>query len=132
MNENYDVILSAAVKPDLHKAHWRFYQEWDKWVEHGWIDWAVPMNYTPESDRFNLRLENMLRAVNPANLAMGISLYNQSPNAAIKKTHDIFKLSMNGRSLKGFVLFSYDQISQNRDLQRMYTCLLYTSPSPRD
>ena len=39
-------IISAAVKPNLNNATNTFGQEWDVWLAGGYIDWAVPMNYT--------------------------------------------------------------------------------------
>ena len=42
-------IISAAVKPNLESAHKNFGQEWDLWLDKGYIDWAIPMNYTREN-----------------------------------------------------------------------------------
>jgi uncharacterized lipoprotein YddW (UPF0748 family) len=39
--EHPGIIISAAVKPDLGKAHWQYYQEWDRWIKAGWLDWAT-------------------------------------------------------------------------------------------
>ena len=47
------IVLSAAVKPNLGDAHHRWYQEWDKWVQDGIVDFVVPMNYFPEIRDFN-------------------------------------------------------------------------------
>ena len=34
--------ISAAVKPNLESAHKNFGQEWDLWLDKGYIDWAIP------------------------------------------------------------------------------------------
>ena len=43
-----NIILSAAVKPNLVDAKYRWFQEWDKWIDEGIIDFVVPMNYYKE------------------------------------------------------------------------------------
>ena len=51
-------IISAAVKPNIFNAKLVFSQEWDLWLSAGYIDWAVPMNYTRDNKVFedNLRI----------------------------------------------------------------------------
>ena len=115
------VVISAAVKPDLTQAHWEFYQEWDRWLTRGWLDWAIPMNYTADPALFRKRTERMLAGCDPARLLMGISLYNQSPEAALQKI-----LAIENDPIVGYVLFSYDQFLQDPDLQRKYLQFLPT------
>lgn len=109
------IIVSAAVKPDLSKAYWQYYQEWDRWLKEGWLDWALPMNYTPGNPEFLGRTETILKSGDPAGILMGISLYNQSPDSVIYKTRVIANLA-----LAGFAYFSYDQIAKDKKLQRLY------------
>ena len=40
-----EIIISAAVKPNIYDAKLLFFQEWDLWLSAGYLDWAVPMNY---------------------------------------------------------------------------------------
>ncbi|MCB0260617.1 MAG: hypothetical protein KDE62_13000, partial [Calditrichaeota bacterium] len=54
-------------------------------------------------------------------LLMGISLYNQSPEAALQKI-----LAIENDPIVGYVLFSYDQFLQDPDLQRKYLQFLPT------
>ncbi len=114
------VILSAAVKPELSKAHWRYYQDWDRWLNAGWLDWAVPMNYTKDNRLFLQRIEAMSETVNLQKTLMGIALYNQSPAAAMEKVRLLHQLEEKQVKLRGIVLFSYDQISWDKKLQRLY------------
>lgn len=113
--ENGDIIISAAVKADMSEAHLRFYQEWDRWLKEGWIDWAVPMNYTVNNVEFLNRIRRMVHSGMMNKLLIGISLYNQSESAAIDKVRAVNDLSMNG-----FVLFSYKQFRENKKLQSLY------------
>ena len=50
-------IISAAVKPNLFNARNTFGQEWDVWLASGYIDWAVPMNYSNENRKFESNLK---------------------------------------------------------------------------
>lgn len=109
------VIISAAVKPDLGKAHWQYYQEWERWLHKGWLDWAIPMNYTPDRRTFLLRTEKILATGDANKLLMGVSLYNQPADSALSKAKIIDNLD-----LAGFVLFSYDQIARDKKLQKLY------------
>lgn len=107
-------FISAAVKPEIQKAHWQFYQEWDKWLQKDWLDFAVPMNYTPGRTLFNRRINHILRVADRPRVLMGIGLYNQSAGGAMDKiqvTRDY--------QLPGFVLFSYDTIFQNAGLRKL-------------
>ncbi len=112
-----DIIISAAVKPDLFKAHWTYYQEWDLWVNNGWLDWAVPMNYTPDTQMFIQRvtkIENKVARLEK--VVMGIALYNQNPYSVKQKLSYLLKETTINK-FKGFSLFSYDQLAASRQLQ---------------
>ncbi len=109
------VVISAAVKPDLGKAHWQFYQEWDRWLNEGWLDIAIPMNYTPDRKLFINRIRGMIPAIDLDKIWMGVGLYNQSPNAAVQKV-----LIAKELSLRGFVLFSFDTILENERFRSLY------------
>lgn len=113
--QNPDIIISAAVKADLSKAHLYYYQEWDRWLKEGWLDWAVPMNYVEDNTQFLSRIRGMLSSGLMDKLLIGVSLFNQSETAAIDKILEIQELS-----LHGFVLFSYQQFRQNKKLKRLY------------
>jgi uncharacterized lipoprotein YddW (UPF0748 family) len=91
-------------------------QEWDRWIKAGWLDWAIPMNYTPYKSTFLLRTEKILRTNDAGKLLMGISLYNQPADSALFKAKII-----NNLDLGGFVLFSYDQIAKDKKLQKLYS-----------
>lgn len=113
--KNPGIIISAAVKADLSTAHLSYYQEWDRWLKEGWIDWAVPMNYTDNNLTFLTRIRSMLNSGLMNKLWIGISLYNQSEFAVLEKIRAVQELSLNG-----FVLFSYKQFKPNKKLQRLY------------
>ncbi len=107
-----DVLLTAAVKPDIVTAHWKYYQDWDRWLREGWLDYAVPMNYAVDSETFRERLNQYVDKIPLNKCLVGISLYNQPPEDAIDKINLLFTLRN-----AGFVLFSYDQLREQIPLQ---------------
>jgi len=76
-----NIILSAAVKPNLYVARERFLQEWDVWLAAGYVDWIVPMNYSPNMSDFSQNIsvinDNFPKKYRDK-IIMGIALYNQS------------------------------------------------------
>ncbi len=108
MEVRSDCILSAAVKPNLLSAKNRYLQEWDVWLAAGYIDWVIPMNYTPNlrkfADNIDLIYENLPEKYRNR-IMMGIALYNQSPLDAVDKIYysEITRF-------KGISLFSYNVI----------------------
>jgi len=111
--KNNNLILSAAVKPDMAIARWEYYQDWNRWVNENWIDYAIPMNYSPDSSIFVTRLETYHRKLPTNRYVVGIALYNQSEEQTIRKISQVLALND-----KGFVLFSYRQLCQKKLVQK--------------
>ncbi|GAB4336831.1 MAG: hypothetical protein Kow0037_18610 [Calditrichia bacterium] len=109
---NPQIIISAAVKPDLVKAHWDYYQNWDRWLELGLIDWAIPMNYAPDYKLFSNRIESYLQNIPDFRGPVGVALYNQSQEKIIRKIALVEALEN-----IGYVLFSYDQLKNQPRVQ---------------
>ncbi len=103
--------LSAAVKPNLYQARNVFLQEWDVWLAAGYLDLAMPMNYTPDLREFAGNVDIMydhLPAKYRDNIIMGIATYNQpSLDAADKVTYSSIT------RFRGISLFSYNSLQQN-------------------
>ncbi len=103
--------LSAAVKPNLYKARNVFLQEWDVWLAAGYLDVAMPMNYTPDLREFAGNVDIMyehLPAKYRDNIIMGIATYNQpSLDAADKVTYSSIT------RFRGISLFSYNSLLEN-------------------
>lgn len=73
-------ILSAAVKPNLHSAKDRFYQEWDVWLAAGYLDLAVSMNYSRSLREFAANIDRIydnLPGDIRSRIIMGVAAYNQ-------------------------------------------------------
>ena len=114
INESYpEVLLSAAVKPNLYNARERFLQEWDVWLAAGYVDWVVPMNYSPNMSDFSQNIsvinDNFPKKYRDK-IIMGIAIYNQGPRDAAQKIKYSFK-----EKFVGISLFSYNQMKNNSD-----------------
>ena len=108
-----DILLSAAVKPNLYVARERFLQEWDVWLAAGYVDWVVPMNYSPKMSDFSQNISvinNTFPKKYRDKIIMGIALYNQSSNEAAKKIRYSIK-----EKFVGISVFSYNQMKKNSD-----------------
>ena len=113
INSDLDIELSAAVKPNLLTAKKRFYQDWDRWINDGLLDFVVPMNYYSEIKDFNNDIQIMKYFIDPKlqdKIIMGIATYNQSSEDAADK---ILISRLNG--FKGVSIFSYDAHKNNLD-----------------
>ena len=109
----HNIKLSAAVKPNIIDAKYRWYQEWDKWVQEGIIDFVVPMNYFKEIRDFNNSVQIMKSNLAQDELEMvviGVSTYNQDAQSAADK---ILLARLNG--FKGVSIFSWDSHKNNLD-----------------
>lgn len=101
-------IISASVKPDLYAARNRYFQEWDVWIAAGYLDWAIPMNYSQSIREFAAKIEiiydNIPRKYRNR-ILMGISTYNQPSMDALDKMR-----YSRMTQFPGICLFSYNSL----------------------
>ena len=101
-------IVSAAVKPNIYNARNTFGQEWDLWLTAGYIDWAVPMNYTGNNQLF----DNNLKIISDniphkyiEQIIMGIGAYNQNSRSTGQKIYRVGKNDYGGISMFSYTVF---------------------------
>ena len=61
---NPNTRISAAVMPSISTARNTYLQDWDTWIENGWIDELDPMIYSGSNDYVRNTLVNMYQVVN--------------------------------------------------------------------
>ena len=105
--QKYDIIITAAVKPNLIEAQNRYYQDWSKWIINKSIDYAVPMNYSKKNNIFKSNISKLYH-IFPSKIIMGIGVYNQDLNSVIEKIEITKKNNFSGISF-----FSYDSKKEN-------------------
>ncbi len=110
---NLPVVLSAAVKASPVDARNNFYQDWAEWINKGWLDLAIPMNYSTRAKTFEdnifdikaLVAEEML-----SNVWMGIGIWNQS----YAEFENKINISVS-KDFPNFVIFSYNVIKADKN-----------------
>ncbi|UCH11042.1 MAG: family 10 glycosylhydrolase [Fidelibacterota bacterium] len=108
-----EILLTAAVKPNPNVAQHKYAQDWIQWLQDGILDYALPMNYTPEQEEYT---ENMSLIVNSLSerlrerVIMGVATYNQDATATAEKIRLARLYGFNA-----ICVFSYDAHKTNLD-----------------
>lgn len=99
-----EVVVSAAVVADRETAYGIRFQEWERWLDEGILDIAVPMAYTPDNDRFQALVRSARTAAGRRDRVWaGIGAYLDSLGGTLDKI-DLAR----GEDAGGVILFSYD------------------------
>jgi uncharacterized lipoprotein YddW (UPF0748 family) len=102
------IELSAAVWSYADRAYLAIGQDWRRWLEDGWLDFAVPMAYTLD-DRL-LRYQAQAFAGSPLAsriwIGLGTWLFASHPDGALRQL-DIARAA----GLRADALFSWDSIA---------------------
>jgi uncharacterized lipoprotein YddW (UPF0748 family) len=100
-----DVIVSAAVAPDAREAAERRLQDWNGWLEAGYVDAICPMAYATEPARFEEQIAAARGAAGTHPLWAGIGAYRLSPQETVDNIQTARRLGASG-----VILFSYDSL----------------------
>ncbi|TFH02919.1 MAG: hypothetical protein E4H13_00625 [Calditrichales bacterium] len=112
-----DIELSVAVKPDPVTAKHRYFQDWITWLNNNLCDFAVIMNYRTDWNEFTGILREIENRQLQTRVMVGISTYNQPPQAVLYRMQTVM-----ASRFAGFSLFSYNHISSNRIyFQKIFT-----------
>ena len=99
-----DLIVSAAVLPDLSFASEQRFQAWWAWLADGILDVAVPMAYTDDLDQFRVWIEDVRASVRAAErLWIGVGAYKNPVEATLRQIDHA-----GGQGFGGVVVFAYD------------------------
>lgn len=107
---NKEVEISAAVKPNPIFAKNNYYQDWLSWIKNDWVDFVVPMNYTKKNSIFNnilTDIKNNLNQNENNRIWVGIGIWKQSPKKASNKISMV-----KNQNFPGVVLFSYNTLKK--------------------
>jgi len=98
------IKFSAAVKPNPEVAKSRFFQDWPTWLNKGYMDFVIPMNYAVADTDFK-RSMNMIKneKLNMDQIFMGIATYNQNSFTSASKI-----ATSRDAGFKNLIIFSYD------------------------
>jgi uncharacterized lipoprotein YddW (UPF0748 family) len=100
------VQISAAVWRNHRRYRAAIKQDWPLWAERGWVDFLVPMDYTPEHDTLTSTVQSQVSAVRGRiPLVAGLGSYLQrTPMDTLFQVE-----SARSAGADGFLLFAYNQ-----------------------
>ena len=100
-----EVIVSAAVVPDLTQAYEARFQDWRTWLDQGLIDVLCPMAYTKDVEVFEKQIAVALDFAGDRPVWAGVGAYRLT-------TAEILEHIAAARRLKasGIILFSYESL----------------------
>jgi uncharacterized lipoprotein YddW (UPF0748 family) len=110
---NSKIEISVAVKPDPVQAKHRFFQDWSNWIQDKICDFVVIMNYRTDWNEFDQILKQIQNKKIENKVMVGISTYNQSMNAVLRRL-----TSSRIYGFAGFSLFSYNYLNDNKSYLR--------------
>jgi len=100
-----NVVLSAAVLPDVVHAKESRLQDWRLWLDQSLIDVLCPMAYTQDADAFAQQVRTAQDFAGDVPVSAGVGAYRLSSTATLAHIAA-------ARDLKaaGIILFSYDSL----------------------
>jgi uncharacterized lipoprotein YddW (UPF0748 family) len=107
---NPELELSLAVKPDPVVAKHRYFQDWVNWLERGYCDFVLIMNYRTKWDEFSYILKQLKSKNLKRKIIVGISTYNQDALAVMRRLEFV-----RSEGFAGFSLFSYNYLLKNKN-----------------
>lgn len=97
------IEISAAVFPDLPRTRDSIGQDWDRWIDKGWLDFVCPMDYTKDVDGFRgmvTRQEGWVHGRVP--LYPGIGCHEAPPDGLLAQ------IAVTREHAQGFTVFNFD------------------------
>jgi uncharacterized lipoprotein YddW (UPF0748 family) len=107
------IRISAAVIPDPERALSVDLQDWRAWLDAGWLDFAAPMLYTRDAQRFGYGVEILSALARTRRLWVGVGawLFRDDPAGASAQLDQLVATQR-----LGSVLFSWDALRESPGL----------------
>ena len=100
-----DIVLSAAVVPDITVAAESRLQDWRTWLEQSLIDVLCPMAYTPDVELFTRQIRAASDLAGNRPVWAGVGAYRLSPTATLQHID-----AARRTGAAGVILFSYEAL----------------------
>jgi uncharacterized lipoprotein YddW (UPF0748 family) len=101
-----NIVMSAAVFPDMNDAYATRFQDWRLWAESGLLNVLCPMAYTVDLAVFKRQIAEAVQVTSPALVWAGIGAYHLAPAQTVAHIEAARALGV-----AGVALFSYDTIA---------------------
>jgi len=100
-----DLILSAAVVPEIAHATDSRLQDWRRWLDQSLVDVVCPMAYTPDLAAFERQIAEALTLAAGPRVWAGIGAYQMTSSGTLRHIAAARRLQA-----AGIILFSYDAL----------------------
>ena len=100
-----DIVLSAAVVPELTHATESRLQDWRAWLDHSLVDVVCPMAYTPDVAAFERQIAEAQAVAAGPRVWAGIGAYRLTTSGTLQHIAAARRLQT-----AGVILFSYDAL----------------------
>ncbi|MBD3426763.1 MAG: family 10 glycosylhydrolase [Candidatus Omnitrophica bacterium] len=106
--------ISCTIVPSMERTYLVTLQDWTVWLQEGYADYVVAMNYTDDLDLLKLNAKSLLLPGFEKEVHMGVGAYllKQEPELIEEEIGLLLGLSPGG-----IVIFSYDDLAGNGRLQ---------------
>lgn len=113
-----DAEISCTIVSSLERTYLTTFQDWTKWLDKGYADYIVVMNYTDDTGLFELSSKSILIPgyKDRIQLWIGAYLLKNLPSETVKQIDISLALSPGG-----IVIFSYDDIAASQTLKDYLT-----------
>jgi uncharacterized lipoprotein YddW (UPF0748 family) len=101
-----EIIVSAAVLPDVNAALTDKLQDWRTWVDSGFLDALCPMAYTTDAETFETQITAVRALAGFKPVWAGIGAYRLSAGDTINNIAIARRIGASG-----IILFSYDSLT---------------------
>jgi len=108
-------LISAAVKPSIQEARTRFFQDWPRWLNEGWVDRVVIMNYHDQPE-FMENLRTIRQSLDPetaGRVDCGIGLWRLHPAVSERQIRDARELGFQNIVYFSYTTFREDPLYRN-------------------
>ncbi|MFH1837637.1 MAG: family 10 glycosylhydrolase, partial [Candidatus Omnitrophota bacterium] len=115
---NPELKISTTIMPSIERTYLTTLQDWTLWLDEGYTDYVVAMNYTDDDRLFAFYTNSIISQRDPKSIMVGVGPYllKDMPDVLYKELGSLLKTPASG-----IVLFSYDDISGNANLQKFLT-----------
>jgi len=107
--ESADLLVSAAVVASGDRAYSSMFQDWPLWLEEGFLDYVVLMNYTLDNQLSKELVRSSLAHRGKGKVFIGLGLYLMKDSPALFSQQ--YRI-VSGLDPDGIAIFSYDDLDR--------------------
>jgi len=115
---NPDIKVSCTIVPSMERTYLTTFQDWTSWLDNGYADYIVAMDYTDDVRLFGFYANSVIAQTDPQKIQIGMGAYLLEDKPEVMYEQLALLAAM---PASGIVIFSYDDIADNEVLQKFLT-----------